>query len=153
MKKTVTILSVRQPWAYLIIAGLKPIENRTWRTSYRGELYIHAGKAPDWDSLLWMENRKEMQEPEKMIIRHFGLLLGVRPKKSIVTAHKEEFGAIIGHVNLTGTFNQKLPLPPDLQKWAEPDCWHWKVENPVSLAPIPMRGQLGLFKAEIEVPA
>ena len=30
------ILSVRQPWAWLIVAGHKDIENRKWRTSYRG---------------------------------------------------------------------------------------------------------------------
>jgi hypothetical protein len=29
-------LSVRQPYAWLIVAGFKPIENRTWRTTYRG---------------------------------------------------------------------------------------------------------------------
>ena len=36
-------LSIRQPWAELIVAGLKDIENRTWRTDYRGPVLIHAG--------------------------------------------------------------------------------------------------------------
>ena len=36
-------LSVRQPWAWLIVSGHKPVENRTWRTDYRGPLLIHAG--------------------------------------------------------------------------------------------------------------
>ena len=36
-------LSVRQPWAELIVAGLKDVENRTWRTDYRGPVLIHAG--------------------------------------------------------------------------------------------------------------
>lgn len=35
-------LSVQQPWAWLIVNGYKPIENRTWRTSYRGPVLIHA---------------------------------------------------------------------------------------------------------------
>ena len=35
-------LSIRQPWALLITEGPKDIENRTWKTSYRGWLYIHA---------------------------------------------------------------------------------------------------------------
>ena len=39
------IISVRQPWAYLIVAGYKPVENRTWNTSYRGPLLIHASQA------------------------------------------------------------------------------------------------------------
>uniref|UniRef100_A8GLP2 ASCH domain-containing protein n=1 Tax=Serratia proteamaculans (strain 568) TaxID=399741 RepID=A8GLP2_SERP5 len=37
-------LSVRQPWAWLIVNGHKPVENRTWRTNYRGPLLIHASK-------------------------------------------------------------------------------------------------------------
>lgn len=35
-------LSIRQPWAGLIAAGLKDIENRPWRTSHRGATLIHA---------------------------------------------------------------------------------------------------------------
>ncbi len=35
-------LSVKQPWASLICAGIKDIENRTWQTDYRGRLYIVA---------------------------------------------------------------------------------------------------------------
>ena len=47
-------LSVRQPWAGLIAARLKPIEIRTWSTSYRGPLLICASAykfrpAPDDD--------------------------------------------------------------------------------------------------------
>lgn len=40
-------LSIRQPWAWLIVHGHKPIENRDWSTSWRGELLIHAGKVFD----------------------------------------------------------------------------------------------------------
>ena len=152
MKQDVTVLSVRQPWAWLIMQGFKPIENRTWRTNYRGKLYIHAGKLFDLVAPFCLSDSKEMQGLGTMLCKHFGILFGDSPESSSITKSKNEFGAIIGLVNLTATFNPKLSLPPDLQKWAEPDCWHWKVENPVSLAPIPMRGQLGLFKAEIEVP-
>jgi hypothetical protein len=34
--RTMKALSIRQPWASLIVAGYKDIENRSWRTSYRG---------------------------------------------------------------------------------------------------------------------
>lgn len=39
-------LSVRQPWAWLIVNGFKDIENRDWKwmPHYRGELYIHASQ-------------------------------------------------------------------------------------------------------------
>jgi hypothetical protein len=37
-------LSILQPWAWLIVNGQKDIENRTWGTSFRGQVLIHAGK-------------------------------------------------------------------------------------------------------------
>jgi hypothetical protein len=40
-------LSIRQPWASLIVAGCKDVENRTWRTSVRGRILVHAGLALD----------------------------------------------------------------------------------------------------------
>lgn len=35
-------LSIKQPWASLIALGIKDIENRTWKTNFRGRIYIHA---------------------------------------------------------------------------------------------------------------
>ena len=40
-------LTIKQPWASLIIYGDKDVENRSWPTSYRGPLLIHAGKGYD----------------------------------------------------------------------------------------------------------
>lgn len=44
-------LSIKQPWASLIAHGIKDIENRTWRTHFRGKIYIHSsGKGvPDFE--------------------------------------------------------------------------------------------------------
>jgi hypothetical protein len=36
-------LSIRQPWAWLIVQRHKTIENRDWFTAYRGPFQIHAG--------------------------------------------------------------------------------------------------------------
>ena len=40
-------LSLRQPWAWLVAAGHKDVENRTWSTRHRGEFLIHAAKTFD----------------------------------------------------------------------------------------------------------
>jgi len=40
-------LSIMQPWAALIVHGLKDIENRSWSTRFRGPVLIHAGKKFD----------------------------------------------------------------------------------------------------------
>ncbi|MNV64643.1 ASCH domain protein [compost metagenome] len=37
-------LSIRQPWAWLIVNGHKDVENRTWSTTHRGEFLVHASK-------------------------------------------------------------------------------------------------------------
>ncbi len=36
-------ISIRQPWAWLVVNGQKDIENRTWATKYRGKVLVHAG--------------------------------------------------------------------------------------------------------------
>jgi hypothetical protein len=40
-------ISIKQPWAFLIVRGWKDIENRAWSTDYRGPLLIHASKNVD----------------------------------------------------------------------------------------------------------
>lgn len=37
-------LSIRQPWAWLIIHGGKDVENRTWHTKLRGRFLVHAAQ-------------------------------------------------------------------------------------------------------------
>lgn len=38
------VLTIKEPFATLISQNKKHIETRSWKTTYRGELYIHAGK-------------------------------------------------------------------------------------------------------------
>lgn len=37
-------ISIRQPWASLIVLGYKDIENRSWHTNVRGRTLVHASK-------------------------------------------------------------------------------------------------------------
>lgn len=37
-------LTIRQPWAWLIVNGFKDVENRSWPTGIRGRFLVHAGK-------------------------------------------------------------------------------------------------------------
>jgi hypothetical protein len=48
-------LSIRQPWAWLIVNGQKDIENRTWATNFRGPVQIHAAKGMTLDDYLACE--------------------------------------------------------------------------------------------------
>lgn len=40
-------LSIRQPWAELILEGRKKMELRSWSTDYRGRLWVHTGRKSD----------------------------------------------------------------------------------------------------------
>jgi len=37
-------LTIKSPWAFLIACGVKNIENRTWKTNFRGRIFIHQSK-------------------------------------------------------------------------------------------------------------
>lgn len=45
------VITIKQPYASLIAEGLKEYEFRTWKTKYRGEILIHAGKGVDKKAL------------------------------------------------------------------------------------------------------
>ncbi|HVA07644.1 MAG TPA: hypothetical protein VNG12_12975 [Acidimicrobiales bacterium] len=62
-------ITVRQPWAGLIIDGLKFVENRPKPTLYRGPLLIHAGLRLD-------ESQRASWAPRSRHTEEVGVLLG-----------------------------------------------------------------------------
>lgn len=44
-------LSLRQPWADLVVYGVKDVENRDWSTRHRGLLVIHAARTMDDEAM------------------------------------------------------------------------------------------------------
>ena len=46
-------LSLKQPWAALVVQGLKTIEVRRWQTVRRGRILIHAARVPDKRDQAW----------------------------------------------------------------------------------------------------
>ena len=56
------VLTIKQPWATLIMQGDKRYEFRSWQTKYRGELLIHAGKGIDREAV----KRLSKYVPENM---------------------------------------------------------------------------------------
>ena len=56
------VLSIKEPFATLIKEKQKSIETRSWKTSYRGELYIHASISKVPEKLKEREAIKEALE-------------------------------------------------------------------------------------------
>ena len=66
------VLSLTEPYATLIRLGKKKIETRSFKTNYRGELYIHASstKIPkEW------KNNKELMNLVKDSVLNFGYII------------------------------------------------------------------------------
>ena len=110
-------LSIRQPWAWLIVSGLKDIENRSWDTAHRGETLVHAGvRRPSEDELLAIE------EDYDVVIDRAAL----------------QFGGVIGAVNVTGMVEDHA------SKWFLGPIG-WTLSDARSLPFQKCRGALGLF--------
>lgn len=58
--KTITI---KNPWASYIVHGFKDVENRSWKTNFRGRVLIHVGAKP-----YTKINNKKLILPERAII-------------------------------------------------------------------------------------
>jgi len=57
-------ISIRQPWAWLIVNGYKDIENRGWRTKIRGRVLIHAAKTIDTKAIETLERTRHLLPDE-----------------------------------------------------------------------------------------
>lgn len=62
------VLSIKEPFASLIMNGMKKIETRSWKTNYRGELYIHASLSKV--DKRWWDNAEFIKFIEKVKLNH-----------------------------------------------------------------------------------
>lgn len=61
------VITIKQPWATLIAKGYKKYEFRTWKTKYRGDILIHAGKGVDKKAMKKFEHLN-LQYPSGCIL-------------------------------------------------------------------------------------
>jgi hypothetical protein len=113
------VLVVRQPWAWLIVHGYKDIENRSWKTHYRGTLLIQASaNLPP----------KRVLEEGRAFAR----------KRGIAVPEELEKGGIVGSVQLDACVDKSK------SKWFQGPVG-WVFSKPKKLPFIALKGQLGLF--------
>ena len=136
-------LTLTQPWATLVALQAKRLETRSWRTSYRGPLAIHAAKSiPKSTSLLCC------QEPFRTALQAGGY----KPENSTTNnPFGLPLGAVIAVAILTDI--QSITLenqPPELEHSFgdyTPGRFAWILQNIYPLPnPIPINGTLGLWE-------
>lgn len=123
-------ISVRQPWADLIVQGKKKMELRTWKVTYRGPLAIHASQTVEREECV-----AHGLDPD-MITN--GGFVGIVDLVDIVPLDEKTFRASKNEHLSPGGFNAPL--------------FGWRLVNPRLLAhPQPGRGKMGLFNVPDEL--
>ena len=129
MKSSMKALTVRQPWAWLLIHGLKNIENRDWWCSYRGQLAIHAAKGM---------TRDEYYDA-------LDLVQHISPQQAAAMPGPSELvrGAVIGTMRMTDCVRRSN------SPWFS-GKYGFVLDTPQPCDPVPCRGALGLWNWEFE---
>lgn len=121
-------LSIRQPWAWLILHAGKDIENRNWPTLVRGEILIHASKGM---------TRNEYLDA-------YDFALHVNPALKIPHFEDLPRGGIVGSAVISDCVKQSVS-PWFFGKYG------YVLHGATPVDFFPLRGRLGFFEVDITV--
>lgn len=142
-------LSVKQPWAGLLVAGIKTVENRTWMREAQGQIAICASEKPEHKDVF----REVKHKLNKLGIPYPAELCGIN-------------GVCVGVVEHVGTAWLKdgkpwtdvpknkglMRLSPDaLRVWWDDEQYGWVMRTPKIIEPVPVKGQLGIYIRDIKI--
>lgn len=142
MQKQIKVLTIKEPWIWLILNRGKDVENRTWKTNYRGRLYLHSSQNFDFNALnkVWEMDKKLCSE----IIKVFKIEYNSESKKASCN-NKASFGKILGAVDLVDCISNCDSV------WAESGQNHWVLENPKLIEkPISCKGKLSIWTLNVD---
>lgn len=117
-------LSIRQPWAWLIVHGYKDVENRSWATKHRGPLLIHAGSSK---ANLSDANRRQIEKEYRVKL-----------------PSEFELGGIVGIAEVADCKERSK------SRWHSLGWIGWMLANPRRLSFRACKGALNLFKPKFE---
>lgn len=124
------ILTIKEPYATLISLKIKTTETRSWRTKYRGEIYIHAGAKK-------MDYKNKSNDFQK-----------------IANMHNYSFGYVLCKCNLIDCIEMTEEYIKDMQKnhYTDYICgnyqigrYAWILDNVEIIDPFYAKGRLGIW--------
>ena len=140
------VLSVKQPWAYLICSGIKPIENRTWKCpqEYIGQrVLIHAsGTAAKEPYMLFNDNQTDCIGDRIMDI------VASYHTRSAIIGSVEIVDCVINHPSI---WAEKSHYEVNLALHPLRPIYNWVMANPVLFDKpiIGVRGKLGFWDYDL----
>jgi len=125
-------LTIKNPWALLIAAGIKDIENRTWRTKFRGRTYIHAGQSLACKPT----GLQELLTPEQFNIVNtyevYRQVLGLGFKKSCIIGEVDIVDCVLNHPSIWAEQSAVVMRKINgVHQPTEVPVWNWVLANQV----------------------
>lgn len=141
-------LTVKNPWAYLIVHGIKDVENRTWKTNYRGNVFIHvSAQSASPLEVLTREQFLSIDNTESMNDSYF--------ETSRIIGSVEIVDCVLNTKSVWTSIN-KFSLDKDevFGESVELGGYKWILRNPVVFEEpiLNVRGKLNLWKPTFEIP-
>lgn len=144
-------LSIKQPWASLIAHGIKDIENRTWKTHFRGRIYIHASakSVVKWEKFTSILDEKQLCE----VLKDEHNLNANSFPTSVIIGEVDIIDCVINHESIWAEKMEihiceetGIQILNKNQKY----IWNWVLANPVLYdKPIlNVKGKLSFWKWE-----
>lgn len=146
-------LTIRDPWAQLLVCGVKRYETRSRATRYRGPVAIHAGKAIETAFL--REIRDEPDHPFRAALE------AAEAEGMSMVPRDWPRGCVIATANLVGCYPMEVDAffrasvngarVSDIEETCghfEEGRWAWEFADIKRIDPVPVRGALGLWEWE-----
>lgn len=123
------VITIKEPCATLIANGYKEYEFRVWKTNYRGEVLIHAGKNYDKDNLKRFEYLNLEYSPGKIIAK-----CNITDCILVDESFKEKM------------LKKDEKVYSNLKRKRDKKLYGFKLENVEKIDPIVINGKLGLWE-------
>ena len=125
------VLTIKEPFATLIMNKTKYIETRSWKTNYRGELYIHAGIAKLSNEVKQRKELSKLYNEEELnygnIICKCNLVDCIYMTEEFIKQEKEK------------NYNNFISGRYEVGRYA------WVLDNIEIIKPIKVKGKLGIW--------
>lgn len=167
-------LSLYQPWATLVAIGAKAYETRSWQTSYRGPVAVHASQFLEYLALCYRDEFAEPLMKAGYCGEGFGLSKGEGHALWIDKSSRERHvlpdrlprGAVVAVADLVECWRIRngvmvgcageSPLPAETEQifgdWSQ-GRFAWQFDRVYALPePLPARGKQGIWTIDMEDP-
>jgi hypothetical protein len=134
-------ITIHQPWAWLIAEGVKPYENRSWKTAYRGPLAIHVGAPSTWKEAAVVATLDDLVES--------GMLPADR--RPTLEVLRGELGQVIAVSELRDCKTSEEAKAGPGGAWVNDSGFAFDLADVRRVKPIALTGKQQLFNVEDDV--